>query len=71
MAPSYPQFCQIKKPKQVLQRAGESHKISSQRIEKYLPGEKRENKSQEIEYEIDPCIQQWFFDPRFLLRHII
>ena len=25
---------------------------------KYLPGEKRENKSQEIEYEIDPCIQQ-------------
>jgi len=41
-----------------LQRAGESHKISSQRIEKYLPGEKRKNKSQEIEYEIDPCIQQ-------------
>ena len=35
-----PQFCQIKEPEQVLQRAGKSHKISSQRIEKYLPGKK-------------------------------
>ncbi len=59
---TYAEFCKVQKSEQILQCTGETYKISTQTIKKYLSGEKTQTKGQKIEYKIDPRIQKCLFD---------